>query len=226
MIAGSDGSASFSHPSQATSKGTNLKRKLTPAHWVLAAINAILVIGFGGRFILQLNYEFVIYVLVILLILSLIYASFDAIKYRLVTLAGLTVWSAMHLAGGGLFLTEGRLYDFMIFPLSETYPVFRYDQLVHIIGFGAATLAMHDIICPYLKQIRTGSIGITIVLLMAGLGAGAFNEIVEFIVNTVVPESGVGGYLNTSLDQCSNFIGASIAVTYLWLSKKMGTIAG
>ena len=202
-----------------------MKPNLTSTHWMLAVINALLIVGFGGRFILQLNYEFIIYVSVILLFLGLIYISIEQVKYRSLTLVGLTVWSGLHLAGGGLFLSEGRLYDWMILPLSDEYPVFRYDQLVHIIGFGAATLAMHDVLCPHLKELHTGSIGISIVLLMAGLGVGSFNEIVEFIVNTIVPESGVGGYINTSLDQCSNLIGASLAVTYLWASGQLGRVA-
>ena len=43
---------------------------------------------------------------------------------------------------------------------------------------------------------------------MAGLGIGAFNEILEFIVSICVPESGIGGYVNTSLDLCADLVGA------------------
>ncbi|MCP4450132.1 MAG: hypothetical protein GY809_01615 [Planctomycetes bacterium] len=53
------------------------------------------------------------------------------------------------------------------------------------------------------------------VLVMAGLGFGAFTEILEFIVMYAVPKAGVGGYTNTSLNLCSNFIGAILAI--LWI---------
>jgi len=50
---------------------------------------------------------------------------------------------------------------------------------------------------------------------MAGLGVGALNEIIEFIIAQIVPETGVGGYLNTSLDLVSNLIGAILAMLYI-----------
>ena len=184
-------------------------------HYVLCAINILLILGFGGRFLIQLNYEFVIYVAVIIFFLILISLTFHRVKYRFDSLVGLTIWSAMHLAGGGIEWGDGRIYDCMLIPLSDKYPIFRYDQMVHIFGFGVATLVMFDVIRPLLKDPQASSVGLGVVLVMAGLGAGAFNEVVEFIVNAIVPESGVGGYVNTSLDLCSNFIGALIALVYI-----------
>lgn len=54
-----------------------------------------------------------------------------------------------------------------------------------------------------------------IVLVMAGLGIGALNEILEFVVSICVPGSGVGGYINTSLDLCADLIGAILALLYI-----------
>ena len=50
---------------------------------------------------------------------------------------------------------------------------------------------------------------------MAGLGVGAFNEIVEALVAATIKEAGVGGYVNTALDLISNFIGAILGYVYI-----------
>ena len=55
---------------------------------------------------------------------------------------------------------------------------------------------------------------------MAGLGVGAFNEIIEFFATVIIPETGVGGYENTSLDLISNLIGAIIAMSYIKIKEK------
>ena len=123
----------------------------------------------------------------------------------------------MHLAGGGLYVGEGRLYDVILVPISETYPIFRYDQLVHIWGFGASTLLMYSLIAPSLGVALNNSKALWIVIVMAGLGVGAFNEIVEFGVSLAVAESGVGGYINTSLDLCADLIGAILGMVYIQL---------
>jgi hypothetical protein len=132
-------------------------------------------------------------------------------------LVGLTVWSALHLAGGGITIGEGRLYDVMLIRLSETYPVWRYDQLVHIWGFGTSTLVVFSLLTGPLKRPVENPIALGIVLVMAGLGIGALNEILEFVVSICVPQSGVGGYMNTALDLCADLIGAILGLLYIRL---------
>jgi putative membrane protein len=186
-------------------------------HTVLLLINLALIIGFGAVFLARLNYEFLIYVGVIIFFLCLIGISLKKVDYTLGSLVGLTVWSSLHLAGGGITIGEGRLYDLMLIRLSETYPVFRYDQLVHIWGFGTSTLVVFSLLAGKLKKPAENPIALGIVLVMAGLGMGALNEILEFAVTIWVPQSGVGGYLNTSLDLCANLIGAILALVYIRL---------
>ena len=181
----------------------------------MLAINAALILGFGFVFLQRANYEFVIYVGVIIFFMSLIVSTLRKIPYTPATLVGLTVWSAMHLAGGGVVIGQGRLYDSILVPLSDTYPIFRYDQLVHIFGFGASTLLMYSLISPVLAQPIRNPKAFWIVIVMAGLGVGAFNEIVEFGVALAIAESGVGGYINTSLDLCADLIGAVLGMIYI-----------
>lgn len=184
-------------------------------HLLLLVLNLVIVTGFAISFILRLNYEFVIYVGVIITCLLLLIATRNRIDYSLHTLAGLSVWSTLHMAGGGIFIGNGRLYDVILIPLSTQLPIFRYDQLVHIWGFGVCVLLSYDIIKARLANPSRPTFSMGLILVMAALGFGAFNEILEFMVSLIVRDSGVGDYINTSLDLCSDLAGAILAVAYL-----------
>lgn len=109
----------------------------------------------------------------------------------------------------------------MIIPIvGQPYNIFKYDQFVHIVGFGVATLALYYLLKPLIKKDNKKWVALSIVVVMAGLGAGALNEIIEFIATVIVPETGVGGYENSSLDLISNLIGAIVAMTYIIIKDK------
>ena len=189
-------------------------------HKILLFINLALLICFGILYSLQLNYEFIIYIGVISFFLFLVGITIKKVDYTLSSLIGLTTWSALHLAGGFFMIGDVRLYDYIPFPLSETYPILRYDQIVHIWGFGAATLVSFSMLLKTLKFPITHHIPLGIVLVMAGLGIGALNEIMEFGVSISVPESQIGGYMNTSLDLCADLIGAILGLILIRFSPK------
>ncbi len=54
----------------------------------------------------------------------------------------------------------------------------------------------------------------------AGLGFGALNEVIEFAATLLVPETNVGGYLNTGWDLVANLFGATVAVAAIWISDR------
>jgi hypothetical protein len=87
--------------------------------------------------------------------------------------------------------------------------------VVHTFGFAAATLTMFDLLRPLLKENLQHFIALSVVVVMAGLGVGAFNEIVEALVAAAIPQSGVGGYVNTALDLIADFIGAILAFAFI-----------
>jgi hypothetical protein len=41
-----------------------------------------------------------------------------------------------------------------------------------------------------------------------GMGLGAANEVVEFVITLIVPDTNVGGFVNTGWDLVSNMTGA------------------
>ena len=155
------------------------------------------------------NYEFIMYIIVILFFLVLILLTNNRVNYSNTSLWGLTIWGTLHMAGGGIPVKGDVLYKLILIPITES--IFRYDQFVHIIGFGVATLIMFELLKPKLKPVKHWT-AISIVVVMAGLGVGAVNEIVEYIATLLVPETGVGGYDNTLLDLISDLIGALLAL--------------
>ena len=109
-------------------------------------------------FIGRANHEFVLYIGVIVFFLVLILLTNKKVNYPNSVLWGLTLWGILHMLGGG-YLTDGtaRLYEWMIIVIAPEYNFFRYDQFVHLIGFGVATLAMYVVVKPNLKLIELRS---------------------------------------------------------------------
>ena len=89
-------------------------------HLILLLVNLTLILGFGAIYVARMNYEFVIYVSVIVFFLCLIGLTLRKVDYTLGALVGLTAWSALHLAGGIVPVGEGRLYDTILIPLSNS----------------------------------------------------------------------------------------------------------
>lgn len=181
----------------------------------LLTINTLGVLAFGAYFLSRANFEFILYIAVIIFFLLLIGYSTQYVKYPKIVLWGLTAWSFMHMAGGGIPVGEGVLYNLILLPISETYSILKYDQFVHAFGFGIATLVVWTIIKPHLTKPVSSSFALSLTVVMAGVGLGAMNEVVEFIATVITPETNVGGYVNTSLDLISNLIGAMLALGYI-----------
>ncbi|MBN1386008.1 DUF2238 domain-containing protein [Candidatus Woesearchaeota archaeon] len=188
--------------------------------WPIAIFALLMLIVYGMIFFSRKNYEFIGYIVVVVFFAALIVFTNDKVKFPNFVLWWLAIWAFLHLSGGGISSGGWRLYDWIIVDIvGEPYLIFKYDQFVHIIGFFAATLAMYYLIKPKLKpDHKWAALGIVVV--MAGLGAGALNEIIEFTATVMVPSTGVGGYENTSLDLVSDMIGALIAFFYIKYKEK------
>jgi putative membrane protein len=181
--------------------------------------NCVYVIALGGMALARLNYEFVIYGLVIVFFFALIVVGQRRVEFTLLVLWGLTAWGLMHMAGGTVFLGGRRLYDILLLPIMRDVGILKYDQLVHTVGFGFATLVAYHLLRSNLRERPVSWKTLSLIVLLAGMGLGALNEVVEFFVTVIVPESGVGGYLNTALDLVFNTLGALLAVGWINLQR-------
>jgi putative membrane protein len=188
---------------------------------LILTTNILALIFFIILFIRRENYEFLIYIGVIVFFLAIIVFTNKKINYPNAVLWGLTLWSILHMTGGGIFINGKKVYEIILWPIAgEPYNIFKYDQLVHIIGFGVATLAMYYLVRPLLNDNFQKKVALSVVIIMAGLGVGALNEIVEFLATVIIPETGVGGYENTSLDLVADLIGAVGAMGYIIAKEK------
>jgi len=195
---------------------------LKPGQKIIFMVSIFLLILFVFIFLKRQNYEFLIYVGVIIFFMFLILTTNRKVNYPNILLWGLLTWAFMHMAGGGLFFGGIKLYEIILIPIvGEPYNIFKYDQLVHAVGFGVATFLMWHLLQPFLKEKIKKWTAISIVVVMAGLGAGALNEILEFTATVITPETGVGGYENTALDLVANLIGAIIAMIII-IKKESG----
>ncbi|MFQ5462526.1 MAG: DUF2238 domain-containing protein [Phycisphaerae bacterium] len=185
---------------------------LTKKERPLLVANVILLGAFGWMALRPVNYEFILYVVVIAAVGGLIVWRQRAIRFSLPILWGLTLWGLLHMAGGNLHVAGGTLYDFVLIPLvGPPYNILGYDDVVHMFGFGVATLVCHHLLVPYLRDDLTNRRTLGFLVVLMGLGMGAVNELIEFVAVVILPETGVGGYENTLLDMVFNLIGAMIA---------------
>lgn len=192
-----------------------LKKRQIP----LLILNAVYLLIAIVYYLSRENYEFLMYVGIVILLFFVILATNKKMNYPNVILWGLTIWGMLHMLGG-VKIGSSVIYAKMLIPIiGAPYNIFRYDQFVHIFGFGIATLAMFVLLKPFLRfPIKKWTL-ISILIIMAGFGVGALNEMIEFTATVLVPETGVGGFINTSLDLVSDFIGAVLAMIYIRIKR-------
>lgn len=185
----------------------------------LLIFTAIYLLIAGIYYLSRRNYEFIGYVGIVVLIFVLILGTNKKVDYPNIVLIGLSLWGAMHMLGG-VKIGDSVVYAKMLFNIvGEPYNILKYDQFVHLFGFGVATLAMFVLFKPFLKFPIKRWTSISIIIIMAGFGVGALNEMIEFTAVVLMPETGVGGFINTSLDLVADFFGAVLAMIYIRLKK-------
>ncbi|MFH1787243.1 MAG: DUF2238 domain-containing protein [archaeon] len=185
----------------------------------LLMINAVYLLAASIYYMSRKNYEFVMYVGIVVLLFIIILLTNKRMNYPNVVLIGLSIWGAMHMLGG-VKIGDSVVYAKMLINIvGEPYNILKYDQFVHLFGFGIATLAMFVLFKPFLKFPIQRWTSISIITIMAGFGVGALNEMIEFTATVLVPETGVGGFINTSLDLVADFVGAVFAMIYIRIKR-------
>jgi hypothetical protein len=136
----------------------------------------------------------------------------------------LSAWGFVHMAGGLVRIPSCWPYngpDEVLYSLWLVPDRLKYDQIVHVFGFGTTTWLWWEILRNGI-EIRYGhklipTFGLVSLCIAGGMGLGAFNEMVEFIATLTLPNTNVGGYENTSWDLVSNQIGSVFAGLVIYL---------
>jgi hypothetical protein len=197
------------------------------ARAALVGFVAVYVIVFGFFALRQGNIEFVLYTVAMLGYIAVVLALDARVHLSRLVLWCLAVWGLTHMAGGTVpipaSVQDGDKAVLYAMRAVDWLP--RYDQVVHAFGFFSATLVCGEALAAGIagqtnREVSSRpvsslpasshrlSFGLAAGAALMGMGLGAFNEVVEFVMTLVLPETGVGGYTNTGWDLVSNMVGA------------------
>lgn len=164
------------------------------------------------------NSEFLLYIGVMIVLMGLVALVHARIQLSAGALWCLSVWGLLHMAGGLVPVPESWpisgdirvLYSWWLIPGH-----LKYDHVVHAYGFGITTWVCWQALSAAFRgrglPRPAPTWGLLTLCMAAGMGFGALNEVVEFIATLTVPETNVGGYINTGWDLVSNFVGTLVA---------------
>lgn len=178
----------------------------------VALFTATYVCGFTAWFLASGNLEFIVYVATMLGLMALVGLSYRRVEFPVPMLWALSLWGLLHMAGGGVPVAGSVLYNLPLFHVAEVQGsiVLKYDQAVHAYGFGVTAWLLHFLLVRHYPDTR-GSWTAFALPLFGAMGLGALNEMIEFTAVLAVPDTNVGGYVNTALDLCFNALGAFLA---------------
>ncbi|GMV91013.1 MAG: hypothetical protein AMXMBFR82_07910 [Candidatus Hydrogenedentota bacterium] len=169
------------------------------------------------------NQEFIFYIVVVALLIGAVLIVHRRVHLSPGVLWALSIWGLAHMMGGLVRVPEGWpingdirvLYSLWIVP-----NYLKYDHVVHAYGFGTTTWVCWQGLRSILGAYTTNpqpTFGLMVLSATAGLGFGALNEVVEFAAVLLVPETNVGGYINTGWDLVANSVGATTAALLIFV---------
>lgn len=184
---------------------------------VIGIFSVAYLVIFSTIFLRTLNYEFLAYVGVLVLLFALVFFTLKQSQFPPYILWGLSIWGLLHVAGGSVPVGDTVLYGWRIVPLFDggaDFFILKMDQVIHAYGFGVAALVLHHLI--RLRLVMQGhALFVGVLAALGGMGLGVVNEIIEFLAFVLLEETGVGDIYNLSLDLVFNTIGAVGAVLLL-----------
>lgn len=176
----------------------------------LALFTLAYVLGFTAWAVARGNTEFLFYAGVMVVLIGAVLLADRRVRFSPGVMWGLSVWGALHMAGGIVPIGGGRvLYDLILVPIVG--PVLRFDQVVHAYGFGVTTVACWQALQGIVGPIRRAGPGLALLVACMGMGFGALNEVVEFTATLIMARTNVGDYVNNALDLVANMCGAGVA---------------
>jgi uncharacterized membrane protein YjdF len=189
--------------------------------WAILWFNIIYLILFAIHFFQRGNFEFIWYIFIMIILIAIFSILHKKYNFSTWTLVGLSVWGIAHMFGGSTLLGEPRVYARILFPIFTTgdTTLFRYDHLLHFYFYVVMTSVIYQIAKNYFKP-NSNWFVISLLVILASMGVGAFNEIIEFLPVLFLSDTGVGGYFNVAWDIVFNTLGAIIAMIYITLKRK------
>ena len=193
-------------------------RKAKYPRSIILAVALYLVAAFSAA-VTQQNWEFLkVYIPFFVIVAGVVALMHARVNFSNFLLWCFAFWGAVHFAGGLVRLPDGWNFDGenqVLYSWWVAGQWLKYDHCVHTFGFGACTWLTWEALRASVQQ-RLGrklfpSLGMIALCIFAGMGLGALNEIIEFIAVLIIPETNVGGYVNTGWDLVANLTGCLFA---------------
>ncbi|NKB89386.1 MAG: DUF2238 domain-containing protein [Acidobacteria bacterium] len=190
--------------------------------WPVAAFTAAYLLPAAATALATGNFEFVFYTIVLVVLIGLVWFVDRFVGLSSGALWGLSAWGALHMAGGLVNIpaswpanapAPAVLYNMWLIP-----DRLKFDQFVHAFGFGLTTWICWQALAAALRArdaTPQPTAGLMVLCAAAGMGFGAMNEVIEFAATILVPETNVGGYMNTGWDLVANLVGVTIAAIWI-----------
>ncbi len=164
------------------------------------------------------NLEFVYYLVLVAALAMFVAYVHRRLRLPTSLLAGLSLLGAMHMAGGLVPIPESWpmsgekrvVYSLWLIP-----GYFRYDHLVHGLGYGLTTWLLWRYLVG-LTDVQRPTFGRMLLCALAAMGVGAANEVAEMLAKLTVGDTNVGGYWNTAWDLAANGGGAVLAAAAIY----------
>lgn len=190
-----------------------------PLELRLVTLFTFMYLLIAGFFALQTqNWEFLFYIAVVVVVGVVVLIVHRKVGFTRKLLWLMSTWGLLHMIGGIVPVPENMLISGskrVVYSLWIIPNLLKYDQLVHAYGFGMATWVCWQAVRSSLSDIEP-AFGILFLCALAGMGLGALNEVVEFIATLIIPNTNVGGFVNTGWDLVSNTVGCTIAALFIW----------
>ncbi len=183
------------------------------SHLLILLFNTLYLLIFAVYYISIQNYEFLVYISVIVILGLIIGVNLNKSHLDNLVLWLLSIWGLAHMIGGGVKINGNSVYSLHLINIVDKggqFFILKMDQLIHFYGFFVAAILVYQL----LKA--TGSVALKSPKLMiflswiGSMGLGALNEVVEFIAFISLAQTGVGDVYNTGLDLVFNMLGALI----------------
>ena len=166
----------------------------------------VLLLGYG---VVTAASQAVFYAVFLAGAAALVAWMYSAVRLSSLVLWGLALWGFAHMVGG-LVEIEGEV----VYEHSLGGGQLRFDKVVHFFGFGFATLAAYVMVRQAVGPVAPAR-RVALTAAFVGLGVGAVNETIEFLVTLLPTRSNVGGFSNTGWDLVANAAGTTTAA---WLA--------
>ena len=192
--------------------------------WLLLIFNLIYIAGFSLYYLLQQNYEFMVYIGAMLVLLVAVVILQRRVRFPHFILWMLSTWGLLHMLGGGLRLPSGIvLYRWIPVELYNAHDmlgefvILKFDQILHFYIYFVMSFVLAHLLARIVNR-EIKPLYFYFFVVLGSMGLSVVNELIEFAAVLAMPSTGVGGYYNTLLDLVFNTMGALVGalVSYIW----------